>query len=132
MQGDIVEIYSSAGVKLVTYKYDAWGKTTVAYSNNGASTTAVKNNLTYRDYYYDILYIHDKANPSQHSWGRTVISMLVEWDVHNHIHFVTKYERVAHTDFDKNDENTRYFEYCGRAAGSGVGMIIDWIGGLFV
>ena len=53
MQGDIVEIYSSAGVKLVTYKYDAWGKTTVAYSNNGASTTAVKNNLTYRGYYYD-------------------------------------------------------------------------------
>ena len=53
VQGDIVEIYSSAGVKLVTYKYDAWGKTTVAYSNNGASTTAVKNNLTYRGYYYD-------------------------------------------------------------------------------
>ena len=41
VQGDIVEIYSSAGVKLVTYKYDAWGNTTVAYSNNGASTTAV-------------------------------------------------------------------------------------------
>ena len=53
VQGDIVEIYSSAGVKLVTYKYDAWGKTTVAYSNNGASTTAVNNNLTYRGYYYD-------------------------------------------------------------------------------
>ena len=53
VQGDIVEIYSSAGVKLVTYKYDAWGNTTVAYSNNGENTTAVKNNLTYRGYYYD-------------------------------------------------------------------------------
>ena len=53
VQGDIVDIYSSAGVKLVTYKYDAWGNTTVAYSNNGANTTAVNNNLTYRGYYYD-------------------------------------------------------------------------------
>ena len=53
MQGDIVEIYSSAGVKLISYSYDAWGNTTISYSNSGASTTAVKNNLTYRGYYYD-------------------------------------------------------------------------------
>lgn len=53
VQGDITEIYSSAGVKLIHYGYDAWGNTTVTYSNGGASTTAVKNNLTYRGYYYD-------------------------------------------------------------------------------
>ena len=51
--GDIVSIYSSSGVKLVNYVYDAWGAATVTYSNGGASTTAVKNNLTYRGYYYD-------------------------------------------------------------------------------
>ena len=53
LQGDIIAIYSASGTQLVTYKYDAWGKTTVTYSNNGANTTAVKNNLTYRGYYYD-------------------------------------------------------------------------------
>ena len=42
IQGDVVAVYNaSTGVKLVTYKYDAWGNTTVAYSNNGANTTAV-------------------------------------------------------------------------------------------
>lgn len=51
--GDIVSVYSSSAVKLVSYYYDAWGNTTVFYSNNGSSTTAVKNNLTYRGYYYD-------------------------------------------------------------------------------
>ena len=53
VQGDITEIYSSAGVKLIHYGYDAWGNTTVTYSNGGATTSAVKNNLTYRGYYYD-------------------------------------------------------------------------------
>ena len=51
--GDIVSVYSSSAVKLVSYYYDAWGNTTIFYSNNGSSTTAVKNNLTYRGYYYD-------------------------------------------------------------------------------
>ena len=51
--GDIVSVYSSSAVKLVSYYYDAWGNTTIFYSNNGSSTTAVKNNLTYRGYYYE-------------------------------------------------------------------------------
>ena len=53
LQGDIVSIYNSTGAKLVSYTYTAWGTTTKAYSNNGANTTAVHNNLTYRGYYYD-------------------------------------------------------------------------------
>ena len=53
IQGDIVAVYNASGTKLISYTYNAWGKTTVSYSNSGASTTAVKNNLTYRGYYYD-------------------------------------------------------------------------------
>ena len=53
LQGDIVSVYSDAGTKLVTYNYNAWGVTTKTYHNGGASTKAVKNNLTYRGYYYD-------------------------------------------------------------------------------
>jgi len=52
-QGDILHVYDDFGTKLVSYTYTAWGKTTISYSGSGASTTAVKNNLTYRGYYYD-------------------------------------------------------------------------------
>ena len=53
LQGDIVAIYSSAGTKLATYTYDAWGKFTRTYSGGGASTGAQYDPLTYRGYYYD-------------------------------------------------------------------------------
>ena len=53
LQGDIVAVYNSAGTLLMSYKYTAWGETTRYYSNGGANTTAVNNNLTYRGYYYD-------------------------------------------------------------------------------
>ena len=53
LQGDIAIIYNSAGTKLVSYTYTAWGNTTKTYHNGGASTTAAYNNLTYRGYYYD-------------------------------------------------------------------------------
>ena len=53
LQGDIVAIYGSSGVKLISYAYTAWGALTISYHNNGDSTTAVNNNLTYRGYYYD-------------------------------------------------------------------------------
>ena len=53
LQGDTVAVYSSTGTKLVSYTYTAWGDFTTTYHNGGASTTAVKNNLTYRGYYYD-------------------------------------------------------------------------------
>ena len=48
---------------------------------------------------------------SQELYGRTIDSMLIEWDAHNDIHFFTHHERVAHTDFDKNDEGTSYLDY---------------------
>ena len=53
IQGDIVAVYSSTGTVLMNYTYTAWGKTEISYYHSGASTTAVRNNLTYRGYYYD-------------------------------------------------------------------------------
>ncbi|MBR2971776.1 MAG: hypothetical protein IKC61_02475 [Clostridia bacterium] len=53
LQGDIASIYDSTGTELISYTYTAWGTTTKDYYNNGANTTAVHNNLTYRGYYYD-------------------------------------------------------------------------------
>ena len=53
LQGDIVAVYNTAGTKLISYTYDAWGNFTTTYYNNGASTSAVKNPFKYRGYYYD-------------------------------------------------------------------------------
>ncbi|MBR3681097.1 MAG: hypothetical protein IKL79_03750 [Clostridia bacterium] len=53
LHGDVVAIYDNNGVQLISYKYDAWGKCTASYYNGGASTSATKNNLRYRSYYYD-------------------------------------------------------------------------------
>ena len=54
LQGDIVAVYNSSGIKLVTYDYyDAWGNYTVSYSNSGASTGVQYNPFRYRGYYYD-------------------------------------------------------------------------------
>jgi len=51
--GDIVAVYSDAGTKLISYKYDAWGGFTTGYHNGGASTKATVNPFKYRGYYYD-------------------------------------------------------------------------------
>ena len=53
LQGDIVAVYSSSGIKLISYSYDAWGNFTTAYHNTGENSTAVKNPFKYRGYYYD-------------------------------------------------------------------------------
>ena len=53
LHGDIVAVYSDAGIKLISYIYDAWGNTTVSYHNGGEETTAINNPFTYRGYYYD-------------------------------------------------------------------------------
>ena len=54
MQGDIVRVYNSEGVKLVSYVYTAWGdRASTTYHNGGANTTVTNNPFTYRGYYYD-------------------------------------------------------------------------------
>lgn len=45
--------YNDAGIKLISYTYDAWGNATISYHNGGEETTAINNPFTYRGYYYD-------------------------------------------------------------------------------
>ena len=49
----VIAVYSGTGTKLISYRYDAWGNTTTAYYNGGASTLAANNSITYRGYYFD-------------------------------------------------------------------------------
>ena len=52
-QGDIVAVYSDAGVNLIEYTYDAWGNHTTTYWNGGGNTAAQYNPFRYRSYYFD-------------------------------------------------------------------------------
>ncbi len=55
LQGDVVAVYNAAGVKLISYEYDAWGNTvaTVNYNVSGTNVHAMFNPFRYRGYYYD-------------------------------------------------------------------------------
>ena len=54
LQGDIVAVYNDSGVKLITYKYDAWGNFTRTINNiSGTNRSALYNPFAYRGYYYD-------------------------------------------------------------------------------
>ena len=52
LQGDIVAITNSSGVKVVEYTYDAWGKT-LSTTGSLASTVGASNPYRYRGYWYD-------------------------------------------------------------------------------
>ena len=52
LQGDIVAILNSAGAKVVTYTYDAWGNI-LSIGGTLANTLGVHNPLRYRGYVYD-------------------------------------------------------------------------------
>ena len=54
MLGNIVAVYSNAGVKLISYKYDAWGGISETNHAPGSSTAAHYNPFRYRGYYYDV------------------------------------------------------------------------------
>ena len=55
--GDIVAVYTEAGVKIGTYTYDAWGNctTTAASGNTTLQSTILRtyNPFRYREYFYD-------------------------------------------------------------------------------
>ena len=53
-------------------------------------------------------------------WGRTLESLLVEWESHNEIYVLTKHVRVAHTDFDFYDEGTTKIQFYQRAIKEGL------------
>ena len=52
LQGDVVGIYNSNGVKVVTYEYDPWGVITNITDTSGISIGTI-NPIRYRGYYYD-------------------------------------------------------------------------------
>ena len=52
LQGDVVEIYDTNGVRKVKYNYDAWGNCTIASQTTDAVLARV-NPIRYRGYYYD-------------------------------------------------------------------------------
>ena len=53
LQGDVTEIYTSAGLKVASYAYDAWGKV-LAVNNYTADDIGDLNPIRYRSYYYDV------------------------------------------------------------------------------
>ena len=57
LQGDIIAVYSGAGTRLCTLKYDAWGNSTISYETGVASSTKWFLSdycvFRYRGYYYD-------------------------------------------------------------------------------
>ena len=55
LQGDVVAIYNSAGTKICSYEYDAWGNTIkTSYLAAGSYTIGRANPFRYRGYYYDL------------------------------------------------------------------------------
>lgn len=53
LQGDVTEIYTSAGLKVASYTYDAWGKV-LSVNNYTANNIGDLNPIRYRSYYYDV------------------------------------------------------------------------------
>lgn len=53
LQGDVTEIYTSAGLKVASYAYDAWGKV-LAVNNYTNDNIGDINPIRYRGYYYDV------------------------------------------------------------------------------
>ncbi len=54
LQGDVVAIYNSSGVKVLSYSYDAWGNVTqTVHDTSGYNGHAMFNPFRYRGYYYD-------------------------------------------------------------------------------
>ena len=76
LQGDIIAVYSGAGTKLCTFKYDAWGYSTISYESGVPSATKwfLRDHCTfrYRGYYYDtetgFYYLQSRYYNPQ--WGR--------------------------------------------------------------
>lgn len=52
IQGDITGILMESGVRIVEYRYDAWGKL-LSCTGEEAETLGIKNPFRYRGYYYD-------------------------------------------------------------------------------
>ena len=76
LQGDVVGIYNSNGVKICTYKYDAWGSCSVSMTSGISSldryVANIYNPFRYRGYYYDVQtgYYYLQSRYYNPNWGR--------------------------------------------------------------
>ena len=68
LQGDIVAVYNTAGLKLLSYTYDAWGNVTTTRVSL-PPIPVLNNPFTYRGYYYDkdlgLYYLNSRYYDSQ-------------------------------------------------------------------
>ena len=56
----------------------------------------------------------------QEVYGRTIDSMMIEWDAHNALYMVNKHVRLQHVDFDYRSEGMTGYDYL-------VLAIYEWI-----
>lgn len=63
---------------------------------------------------------------SQDVYGRTIDSMLIEWQSHNDFSF-TRLKRVLHTDFDRDSEGMTKMDYWKLAIGEGWKILKGWL-----
>ena len=73
LQGDVVAVYNSSGIKVISYTYDAWGNQTVQWHDSYSTNfNAYYNPFRYRGYYYDTetgwYYLQSRYYNPQ--WGR--------------------------------------------------------------
>lgn len=62
-------------------------------------------------------YIVESDYYSQEIYGRTVDSMMVEWDAHNKAYSLYKTDQFKQADFDKNSEGKGYLDYISEKMG---------------
>ena len=60
--------------------------------------------------------ILDSSFYDQDVYGRTLDSMVTEWEAHNSVHMVYPNERTRHVDFNRADEGLSYLDFWQRAA----------------
>ncbi len=72
-QGDIIGLHDSAGVEVVSYRYDSWGKL-ISITGTLKDTVGVKNPYIYRGYRYDketgFYYLQSRYYNAE--WGRFI------------------------------------------------------------
>ncbi len=73
LEGGVVAVYNSSGIKVISYTYDAWGNHTVTWYNSYSTNfNASYNPFRYRGYYYDTetgwYYLQSRYYNPQ--WGR--------------------------------------------------------------
>ncbi|MBQ6832367.1 MAG: DNRLRE domain-containing protein [Oscillospiraceae bacterium] len=75
--------------------------------------------ITSRDAQYEmlgILYKYDSFYLSRHKWGRTIDSLLIEWDIHNRYAQLGSIAKTAkHTDFDYKEEGEGHLYFLQKA-----------------